>query len=100
LVLDLNTAHSLEGQLDLTNGSVSWYVDGQLLSDALGNTAFDVSDTTGAKDYVKARIRTTTDSAQGILAVDNIHIERLPEPATMSLLAMGGLVALRRRRSV
>ncbi|MCX5653963.1 MAG: PEP-CTERM sorting domain-containing protein, partial [Planctomycetota bacterium] len=30
--------------------------------------------------------------------IDNVKITQLPEPATLSLLALGGLLALRRRR--
>ena len=34
----------------------------------------------------------------GSLYVDNVQVEFVPEPATMGLLALGGLVAIRRRR--
>jgi hypothetical protein len=36
-------------------------------------------------------------TADSVLAIDDLHIT--PEPATMSLLGLGGLVALRRRRN-
>lgn len=37
-------------------------------------------------------------SAGGGISVDNIRLETIPEPATLSLLALGGMSVLRRRR--
>ncbi|MEZ6083488.1 MAG: PEP-CTERM sorting domain-containing protein [Phycisphaerae bacterium] len=37
-------------------------------------------------------------SAGGGASFDNISLEVIPEPATLSLLALGGIAALRRRR--
>ena len=39
-----------------------------------------------------------TDSGAGDIAFRGVMITAVPEPATMSLLALGGLAMLRRRR--
>lgn len=39
-----------------------------------------------------------TDLADPVLLLDNLLVETTPEPATLALLALGGLLLIRRRK--
>ena len=49
-------------------------------------------------DIVVAFDDYSTEGANDIFAIDNIKVEITPEPATMAVLAIGGILALLRRR--
>lgn len=50
--------------------------------------------------YIKVTIKTTNDDGSGTYSgLREIRVSQVPEPLTMSLLAVGGLALLRRRRA-
>lgn len=85
-------ARTLTISIDVTSatgpGTVSWF-DSQL--GQLG--------TTGLPDSSIGSILITTPTGGSSATISNLTLTQVPEPATMSLLAIGGLALLRRRRN-
>jgi hypothetical protein len=83
---------------DSTTGNNIFEFGSETLSSATGTGSFVSStpmDLTGYQRIVVAIKSTSTKKTDPSLTIDNLAI---PEPATMSLLALGSLAALRRRR--
>ena len=67
---------------------------------SIGNetaTSFQFT-TSGSVSGDNLAIRASADGGAGWMAFDNFTVDVVPEPATMSLLGIGGLLALVRRR--
>ena len=92
-----------EGEsLDYTmaNGSVVTYVDPLLMNGTMLNNTFQTMTAVLPSD---GYVLTLTLNAEGdghkkVYVLDDIVINGIPEPATLTLLTLGGLAALRRRR--
>jgi hypothetical protein len=80
--------HEVKLVVDVSTQSWEFYVDGQRYD------APDPLDFRGSP----ASIRYVDYLAQDELWLDRIRITEIPEPATLSLLALGGLALLRRRK--
>lgn len=93
-----------DSDLAQAEGLVSVYLGGVHLGDVSGQHGqlmacqFEV-DAPALWGLVGAELKFQMDGTGGLVAyVDNVRLEPVPEPATMSLLALGGLTLLRRRQ--
>jgi len=89
---DINRWYSVKLLLDLDTEAFDIFIDGTLvLEGALPNQPLLVNG-------VQRLILFNDNGYSGSAWFDNISVSRVPEPATLSLLALGGLAMLRRRR--
>ncbi len=92
--------HLVEVKFDFELAEVSIYIDDVLLR--WSNSVISWASDEDYMDFSEVRFhqrRTNTVDDYGHINVDNIYAGNvpIPEPATLSLLAVGGLAALRRR---
>ncbi|MGN6625930.1 MAG: PEP-CTERM sorting domain-containing protein [Tepidisphaeraceae bacterium] len=107
-VLDFNTTYTLLARYDFVSGATN--DTGALFinpttSDGSGDTAYATALTTGTDASYISSISLRQGSASNaptVSFVDNIslsgNVVTLPEPASLGMLGLGSLVALRRRR--
>jgi len=89
-VLDTSQYHTYSFRL--ANGQVTYWVDGNHISTSAADPA------PGSPDYLVIGDGSfTAPTGVGTMIVDHVTIIT-PEPATLTLLALGGLTVLRRRR--
>ena len=82
--------------MDFDADTVDMYLDDTLLvTDVAMNADYSASDVQQVKASTNAYGGV---GYQGIMYVDNLAITEIPEPMTMSLLALGGLALIRRRK--
>jgi hypothetical protein len=87
--------HDYDWVMDFDNDEVTMFVDDVEVATVAMNADYSASDV--AK--VAARITPYTQpSYQGLSYYDNLAITEIPEPMTLSLLGLGGLALVRRRR--
>jgi len=96
-----NYAHSgnpgdFDFVMDFTADTVDMYVNDVLIA---GGIAMDADySNTDVQDFTSRVTPYTQNNYQGIIYLDNLEISEIPEPMTLSLLALGGLTLIRRRR--
>ena len=79
--------------IEVDNGNISYFFDGQLTMKGTYTGALDGQVSLGIADTF-----TSVDPGTVFLYYDNLEVEIIPEPATLSLLGLAGLALLRRRR--
>ena len=83
--------------MDFAADTVDMYLDDTLI---VAGVAMNDDYSPADLQTVTARITPyTQNDYQGISYYDNLAITEVPEPVTMSLLALGGLAVIRRRRA-
>jgi hypothetical protein len=82
------------------NGGNASNGSGVTLDLTLQNVNYDLSsfDSASMIDIQIETIGTSNNNHKELFAFDNVRLSGIPEPATMSLLALGGLAMLKRRR--
>jgi hypothetical protein len=80
--------------IDVNNGTISYYFDGQLTMQGAYTGSLDGKVSLGIADVFASSV----DPGTVFLYYDNLSVEVIPEPTTLALLAVGGLALLRRRQ--
>lgn len=89
--------HDYDFVMDFAADTVDMYLDDTLI---VAGVAMNDDYSPADLQTVTARITPyTQNDYQGISYYDNLAITEVPEPVTMSLLALGGLAVIRRRRA-
>ena len=86
--------HGGEGDL-YQDGDLDGMGDGRKLTTDLTDFSYTIP---GGGSSLSIELELTSTSSREPLAVDNVRVEGVPEPTTLSLLALGCLAVLRRRR--
>jgi hypothetical protein len=98
--LDFRYDQDFDGQTDTYNEPVALDTDGDEVGDGaiLTNSFASYGFSIPVADSVTIQFEAHADSADEQFAVDNFQVTGIPEPATLTLLGLGGVVALIRRR--
>lgn len=79
--------------IDVNSGTISYYFDGQLTMQGTYTGNLDGKVSLGIADAFASSV----DPGTVFLYYDNLTVEVIPEPASLTLLALCGLLVLRRR---
>ncbi len=100
-IASLDAAHTLQAILTLNGGnsSIIYKLDGTALENSSGTSEFAVGEL-GTGNQFQQLIVHSSSKMTGRVALDNItlDISSLPEPAGLSVLMLGGVWLMRRRR--
>ena len=91
LFLDDGLWHTVNGNFNFTTQTATLTVDGQTI---FNNTT--IPGLAGFENRVQFGARTGGENE--VVSIDNLNVQYVPEPSVFGALALGSLVALRRRR--